>query len=338
MQKTGSQDHTTDVKYSTRYCTSRTAKQPGLMAYQGNIYKILHKHLGEFQLEITNRIMHGDAIPENWTEGAIVHIHEKGDKLECANYRAIFLTQLIYKIWSKLLTGRLAKILHLLTPSTQYGYKSGLSTIDAIIKFEHEIKTGTSNLTLVLMDLSKAFDCANRTLLWNAIYKKGLPIPMIQHIRQGHQNTTLRRKDNGEYGLPVKNNVGVFQGSALSALLFIIYLDEVIQDYQALNDEAKLPQRHTIQTAAQTHTNNLLGHIKNMNNNENDTQQPKNDPRRENNQNIYDSNTREDGIIYADGTNIIAEHDTPSQLATRLKNYEIATTIRRVSIQWEKSK
>ena len=38
------------------------------------------------------------------------------------------------------------------------------------------------------------------------------------------------------------NNKGVFQGSPISAMLFIIYLDQLIENY-----ETKLRQQHAIQ-------------------------------------------------------------------------------------------
>ena len=80
------------------------------------------------------------------------------------------------------------------------------------------------------MGLSKAFDAINRTQLWATLYKKGLRLETIVQIRQGHQNTQLCAKNQGKYGPLAKNNVGVFQGSALSAPLYIIYLDDVMQD------------------------------------------------------------------------------------------------------------
>ena len=134
-------------------------------------------------------------------------------------------------------------ILHLLTSNNQYGYKQGLSTIDAIIKIEHYIQNSDNQTKILLMDLSKAFDTVNRTQLWTTLYKKGLPIELITHLRRGHQNTKLVAKLNGEYGKPQDNNVGVFQGSAVSALLFIIYLDDMMEDYQALNQKSNLATR-----------------------------------------------------------------------------------------------
>ena len=80
-----------------------------------------------------------------------------------------------------------------------------------------------------------------------AIYKKGCPLENITHIRQGHQNATLCDKHQGTYGNPVRNNVGVFQGSAVSALLLIIYFGGMMDDYRALNHWGKLPTRKTQQ-------------------------------------------------------------------------------------------
>ena len=77
----------------------------------------------------------------------------------------------------------------------QYGYKTGISTIDSIAKIEHAIQAGPDSATIVLMDLSKAIGCVNRLILWTTIYKTELPIPAIRHIKLGRRNTTLRSKE-----------------------------------------------------------------------------------------------------------------------------------------------
>ena len=57
------------------------------------------------------------------------------------------------------------------------------------------------------MDLSKAFDTVNRTILWTSLYKAGLPIQTILHIRRGHIDTTLQAKHNKQYGDKINNNI-----------------------------------------------------------------------------------------------------------------------------------
>ena len=64
---------------------------------------------------------------------------------------------------------------------------------------------------------------------------------MIRLIRRGHQGTRLAPKYIGRYGEANGENIGVFQGSAIIALLFIIYLDGVTEDLAALNRRTKLP-------------------------------------------------------------------------------------------------
>ena len=222
------------------------------MEYQG-AYKILRSQIETFVQQILNNINAGQPMPEIWKIGDITHIR-KNSTLECTNYRPICLTQLIYKIWYKLQTNRIARILHLLTPNNQFRYKNGLSAIDAIIRLEHATQAGTQSAKIILMNLSKAFDCVNRTTLWTTLYKAGLPMQAIQNTQQGHQGAKLQRNDSGTYGAPEQNNVGVFQGSALSSILFIIYLGDMMQDHQSLNGQMKLPKRYSIHTREEMHT------------------------------------------------------------------------------------
>jgi len=57
------------------------------------------------------------------------------------------------------------------------------------------------------------------------------------------------------------NNVGVFQWSEISAILFIVYMGDVMNDYQSLNGQHRLPQRYTTQASVQTNIQQILAHI-----------------------------------------------------------------------------
>ena len=149
-----------------------------------------------------NQLKEGQQMPLGWLERAIVHIYKnKGSPENCSSsYRPICLARIIYKIWSQLIAKKLAKILHIITNNKQYGYKEGISTIDAIIKTEDHIINKTHTSQIPLMDLSESFDTVNRPLMWAALYKKGLPEPPIKQIWRGHQNTKLMAKARNEYG------------------------------------------------------------------------------------------------------------------------------------------
>ena len=61
---------------------------------------------------------------------------------------------------------------HILTSNSQYIYKEGISTTDAIIKVEQYIEQADSKAKILLMGLPKAFGAINRTLLRANLYKK----------------------------------------------------------------------------------------------------------------------------------------------------------------------
>ena len=63
---------------------------------------------------------------------------------------------------------------------------------------------------------------------------------MIKHIRRGHHGTKLAPKYRGRYGEAGGNKIWLFQRSAISALLFIIHSDDMMEDTAALNRRSKL--------------------------------------------------------------------------------------------------
>jgi len=115
-----------------------------------------------------------------------------------------------------------------------------MSTIDAVMEVEDYITHATPDSQVLLMDVIGEFGAVNRPLLRTALYRKGIPIKMAKQIWPGHRNTKLMAKDRNRYGPKITNNVGVSQGSAISALLFTIYLDDMMEDYTSLNNNKQV--------------------------------------------------------------------------------------------------
>jgi len=354
----------------------KNKKAHGIDGIPGEVYKYLEQWLQKPLLSIFRKIQQGDPLPPDWLNGAIAHIYKnKGGEHECKNYRPICLTQIIYKIRPILIATRIAEIIHLLTITNQYGYKKGLSTIYDIYKIEQYIQEGETDAQILLMDLSRAFDTINRTQLWTALYKKELPLGTIIQIREGRKNTKLCAEHQGEYGKLRKNNVGVFRGSEISALMFVIYLDDMMEDCEALNHQARLATRKTIQRDPQTGTEALLQHIQ-TNNDKETTEQLKTIHRKnkkstqnrkrkcqmhhdsppdsekltihnekcaknpEEKQKPTTTNTsmyKEDYAIYADDANLFLHKEETKQTITRLTNYSLITKTRKCKYN-EKSK
>ena len=184
-------------------------------------------------IEITRK---DNKLPKEWLSGTTVFLFKKKDPKKLDNYRPVTLLNIIYKIWAIVITNRISPLMNHITSEMQTAYKKGRSTLDVLALVNNHMNKD-DNASLILIDLSKAFDRINRKVLWTTLYESGIPINFINNIRAGHMNNALRPKVNGEQGTRQSNNTGVSKGSPLSALLFIISAERMMQSYSD-----KLPQ------------------------------------------------------------------------------------------------
>ena len=220
----------TDYEIKRAIASQSNLKAVGLDFIPAELYKnnctFFTNHLEKIFKHYNN-----SELPKDWKQGIIALFFKKGKENDINNYRPICLLQTIYKIWATILTNRLSPILNLLTNDNQCAYKAKRSTYDAIYYIK---KNFSKNLIdgHIAFDLSKAFDRIDRNKLWWTLYRKGLPIRLINFIINGHSDNTLSGRHNGNIGKAVNNDKGVFQGSPISALLYIIFADGIMEEYK----------------------------------------------------------------------------------------------------------
>ena len=106
----------------------------------------------------------------------------------------------------------------------------------------------------------------------------------------------------------------------MGALLFVIYLDVVMQDHQCMNDQMRLHKRYITQPREEVHTYQLLQHIErakagtNVQAESAITRTTIPDP------STQGTAARADAVIYAGDTNMIAELDKTTQISQKLVN------------------
>ena len=91
----------------------------------------------------------------------MVLFFKKGDNARLKNYRPISLLSHVYKLFSRVITNRLARRFDDFQPPEQAGFRKGYSTVDHIHTLRQVIqKTEEYNLPLCLafVDYEKAFD------------------------------------------------------------------------------------------------------------------------------------------------------------------------------------
>lgn len=79
-----------------------------------------------------NLILDTEEVPKQWNLNTIILLHKKGPKDDLNNYRPISLMSNLYKLFSKIITKTLTKILDENQPPQQAGFRSGYSTTDHI--------------------------------------------------------------------------------------------------------------------------------------------------------------------------------------------------------------
>ena len=111
---------------------------------------------------------------------ALVHpIYKSGDRDVVGNYRPISVLPAISKILEKVLNIRLIKFLESknLISANQFGFRKGLSTVDAVASFVNDVVEGldkSEKCLAVFLDLSKAFDTVSVPRLLMKLERHGV--------------------------------------------------------------------------------------------------------------------------------------------------------------------
>jgi hypothetical protein len=86
-----------------------------------------------------------------------------------------------------------------------------------------------SELYLGFIDLEKAFDRIPRGKVWECIEKKGIDPQLITATKSLYQNSRNYVRSKNNRSKDVITVDGLRQGGVLSALFFIIMMDEIIE-------------------------------------------------------------------------------------------------------------
>ena len=183
---------------------------------------------------LINQVLNTGTFPDKLKIAKVIPIFKKGDPSLFENYRPISLLPAISKVVEKIIALQLSSYFekNKLLFDNQYGFRPKHSTEHAALELidRSTNKMDTNEIPLnIFIDLSKAFDTIDHSILLNKLKYyglKGSTLNLFQsYLSNRKQYTEI--EDTTSTILPIQ--VGVPQGSILGPILFIIYVNDLPQ-------------------------------------------------------------------------------------------------------------
>ena len=179
---------------------------------------------------VFKKIMRNGYFPAGWRDLVLTMLPKSGNLVDPANWRPIAILDACYKLFSKVLHGRLVDVLEREQSDEQMGFRPKRGADDAFIVLESVVSRAlefNSPVWIVSVDLSKAFDRIEYHALFEALRRQGVPTPYISLLR------LLYRGQRGfVQGEAFSVTRGVRQGDIISPALFNAALEDAMRRWK----------------------------------------------------------------------------------------------------------
>ncbi|CAC5382904.1 unnamed protein product [Mytilus coruscus] len=191
--------------------------------------KLLLRHL----CNLFNLIFDQCITPVDWKTSVVIPLFKGGKKLksDIESYRGISLIPCISKVFQKLLDNRLNERLINFPNNQQIAYQKYLSSIYASFNLQetvHHYKERNSSIQVTFLDSKRALDTVDHIGLKIKINDLGIHGNLWKLLDHMYRDLKSCVRCNNVVSTFFSLESGVRQGSALSAKLYLIYINDLI--------------------------------------------------------------------------------------------------------------
>ncbi|XP_063374973.1 uncharacterized protein LOC134662630 [Cydia amplana] len=179
-----------------------------------------------YRLSLQTRTM-----PKSWKLANVQPVPKKGSRADPCNYRPIAITSMLCKVMESVLNGKLLTYLEEkdLFSDRQYGFRRGRSTLAYVTHCCGEAIERNGEELAVSLDISKAFDRVWHASLLSKIPAYGIPADFCSWLSDFLSDRSIRVVIDGCSSDLMAIDAGVPQGSVLSATLFLLHINDMLQ-------------------------------------------------------------------------------------------------------------
>ena len=186
-----------------------------------------------------NRCLTASKFPNPWKLANVTPIFKKGDRGQCTNYRPISLLSCVGKLFERCVSKYVYNYLteNSIISKNQSGFTQGDSTVNQLLAiYDNIVKNYDKGIETqsVYFDISKAFDRVWHRGLLLKLEAIGIRGNLLNWFKDYLTDRSQCVVIKGEQSCYKSVLAGVPQGSVLGPTLFLVYINDIVNNLESL--------------------------------------------------------------------------------------------------------